>query len=69
MAKLYKVTDVTERTMINKRGVVEKMYRVTADSAAGTTFSIEVPDSDFNNEKVAQLLSDKASLIDGIRKL
>lgn len=69
MAKGYKVTDVNERSMINRAGKVEKFYRVTAESAGGTTFSIEVTDSDFNNEKVAQLLADKASIIDGIRKL
>lgn len=69
MAKPYKVVDVAERTMIGKRGTVEKIYRVTAESAAGTTFSVEIPESEFNKEKVAQLLSDKAELIDGIRKL
>jgi hypothetical protein len=69
MSKNYKVVDVQERTMINKRGGIEKIYRVTADSAAGTTFSVEVPESEFNKEKVDQVLTDKATLLDGIRKL
>lgn len=69
MAKNYKAVDVQERTMINKRGGVEKVYRVSAESAAGTAFTIEVPESEFTREKVDQLLTDKASLIDSIRKL
>lgn len=69
MAKLYKVTDITERTNITRQGKVEKLYRITAESQAGTIFTIEVPEADFNKEKVDQVLAEKAALIDGIRKL
>jgi hypothetical protein len=69
MAKLYKVDDVTERTNIARSGKVEKVYRVTATSQSGTVFSVEIPEADFNKDKVDQVLTDKASLIEGIRKL
>ena len=69
MAKLYKVDDITERTNITRQGKVEKLYRVTAESAAGTTFTVEIPEADFNKEKVAQILAEKSALIDDIRKL
>jgi hypothetical protein len=69
MAKNYKVTDITERSNITRQGKVEKLYRVTADSAAGTTFTVEIPEADFNKEKVDQVLTEKATSIDEIRKL
>lgn len=69
MSKLYKVVDVTERTMITKTGAIEKVYRVTAESQAGTTFTVEVPQADFNKDKVDHVLAEKAALIDEIRKL
>ena len=69
MAKLYTVDDVMERTTITRTGLIQKMYRVTATSQCGTMFTLEIPEPDFNKEKVDQLLTEKASLIEGIRKL
>jgi len=69
MSKLYKVDDVTERTNITRQGKVEKLYRVSATSASGSSFTVEIPEADFNKEKVDQVLTDKAALIDSIRKM
>ena len=69
MAKLYTVDEVTERTTITRSGLIQKVYRVTATSATGTIFTVEIPESDFNKEKVDQILEDKAALIEGIKKL
>jgi hypothetical protein len=69
MAKLYKVDDILERTTINRKGLIEKKYRITATSQSGMTFTVEIPESDFTQEKVDQVLSNKASLIEGIKKL
>lgn len=69
MAKLYEVSDITERTSITRQGAVQKMYRVTATSKSGTTFTVDIPEADFNKEKVDQVLSEKAALLDDIKKL
>jgi hypothetical protein len=69
MAKLYTVDDVQERTTINRTGLIVKMYRVTATSASGTIFTVEIPESDFNKEKVDQILSEKAGAIETVKKL
>jgi len=69
MAKLYTVDDVTERSTIDKSGRIQKVYRVSATTQSGFAFTVEVPESDFNKEKVDQSLTEKASLIEGIKKL
>jgi len=69
MAKIYTVDDVTERTTITRSGLIQKVYRVTATSQTDTIFTVEIPESDFNKEKVDQLLTEKAALIEGIKKL
>lgn len=69
MAKLYKVNEIQERTNISRQGQVQKIYRVTAESSGGTTFSVDIPEADFNKEKVDQILSEKATLVNDIKKL
>lgn len=69
MTKLYTVDDVTERTTINRSGLIQKVYRVTATSQSGTIFTVEIPEADFNKEKVDHILTEKASLIEGVKKL
>lgn len=69
MSKLYTVDDVTERTTINRSGLIQKVYRVTATSQSGTIFTVEIPEADFNKEKVDHILTEKASLIEGVKKL
>lgn len=69
MAKIYTVDDITERTMITRTGAVQKVYRVSATSESGFSFTVEIPEADFNKEKVNQILAEKAALIEGIKKL
>ena len=69
MAKPYKVDDVTERTTISRGGLVQKIYRVTATSQSGTVFTVEIDEPNFTEEKVDQILTEKAELIEGIKKL
>jgi len=68
MPKLYTVDDITERTTITRGGAVEKVYRITATTASGTNFTAEIPEADFNQEKVAQVLAEKANLLESIKK-
>jgi len=69
MATLYTVDDVTERTTISRSGLIQKVYRVTATTQSGTIFSVEIPEVEFNKEKVDHILKEKALLIEGIKKL
>jgi hypothetical protein len=69
MNKLYTVDDVNERTTITRTGLIQKVYRVTATSQSGTLFTVEIPEAEFTQEKVDHILKEKASLIDGIKKL
>lgn len=69
MGKLYNVDDVTERTTITRTGLIQKVYRVTATAQSGTIFTVEIPEADFNKEKVDHILTEKASLIEGVKKL
>ena len=69
MAKLYKVDEITERTTITRSGALQKMYRVTATSQSGTVFTVEIPEAEFNKEKVDQVLTEKAAQIEEIKEL
>jgi hypothetical protein len=69
MAKIYTVNDITERTTISRTGEVQKVYRVSATSESGTVFTVEIPEADFNKEKVDKILTEKAALMEGIKKL
>lgn len=69
MAETYHDVEVFERTEITPQGRVQKVYKVTATTTGGTLFSIDVPQSQFNKEQVAELLSQKAGEIDEIRSL
>lgn len=69
MAKLYKVDDIAERTTITRQGQIRKVYRVTATSHTDTSFTVDIPEADFTEEKVDKILAEKASLIEGIKKL
>lgn len=68
MAKLYKVDNITERTNITRTGKVEKSYRVEATTASGSSFTEEIPAAEFTEEKVAQVLTAKAELLEKIKK-
>jgi hypothetical protein len=67
MAELYKVEDVTERTHITRSGLIQKMYRVVATSKSGTIFTVEIPEPDFTEEKVDEILKQKAALVEKIK--
>ena len=69
MAKLYTVEEIVEMTNITQRGTFQKQYRVTARSKSGIVFSLDISEPDFTQEKVDQLLSAKAELLDKVKQL
>lgn len=69
MAELFHDVDIVERTEITKEGRVEKVYRVSAYTASGVFFRIDLPEKDFTKEKVAKALSKKAQQMEDIKSL
>lgn len=69
MAKLYHDVDVVERTEITRDGAVKKVYRVSAYTASGVHFTLEISEADFTEAKVNELLAKQAALIEGIKAL
>jgi len=69
MAKLYHNVEVVERTEITREGAVMKVYRVSAYTTSDVHFTLEVKEADFNEEKVKEILSKQAALIEGIKAL
>lgn len=69
MGKLYHDVDIVERTEITKAGRIEKAYRVTATTASGVLFSIDVTQADFTKAKVDELLTKRAQEIEAIKAL
>ena len=69
MAEPFHDVDVVERTQISREGDVEKVYRVSAHTASGVYFRIELPEREFTKELVAKRLAEKARQIDAIKAL
>lgn len=69
MAELFHDVDIVERTEITKEGRMEKVYRVSAYTASGVFFRIDLPEKDFSKEKVAKALAKKAQQIEEIKAL
>jgi len=69
MAELYTDVTVTERSQISQAGKIVKYYRVSATTKGGVYFTINVPEKQFNKDKIDSLLSEKAASIDDIQEL
>ncbi len=69
MADLFHDVDVVERTQITREGEVEKVYRVSAHTASGVYFRVELPEKEFTKETVAKRLAQKAQQIEAIKAL
>lgn len=69
MSELYKEVDIVERTHITKEGKIQKLYRVSAFTKSDVLFSIDVKEKDFTKERIAELLTEQAMLIEDIKAL
>ena len=69
MADKYRDVDVIERTEITREGVVTKVYRISASTASGVHFTLEIGEADFTKAKVNELLTKKAAQIEDIKAL
>ena len=69
MAELYHDVDIVERTEITREGKVQKIYRIAAYTKSDVRFTMDVPEADFNKEKVDKLLAKEAQKIESIKAL
>ena len=69
MEKAYKVLKIDELTRIREAGGVEKYYRHQIKTKGGTILTVDIDESDMTEEKVASILTAKATLFDKIKSL
>jgi len=69
MAELYNNVQVVERTEVKPSGKVEKVYRISAYTKRDSFFTIIVKEKDFNKDKIAELLTERATEIESIESL
>lgn len=67
MAELYRDVNIIEAVRLTPDGKVQKVYRVSAVSKSGTSFTLEMAEADFTQAKVKKALDEKAQLIESIR--
>jgi len=69
MSELYSNVNIIETVNITPEGRIVKVYRVSARSKSGVTFTLEVEEKDFTQGSVKKALEAKAGLIEGIKGL
>ena len=69
MSELYHDVDIQERLEIAPGGRAHKVYKVSAYTRSGVHFTVDVTEADFTREKVDKVLTEQASLIEGIKQL
>lgn len=68
MGQMYEVVDIVEMVNITKTGDVEKIHKVRARTLAGQQFAIDIPEKDFSEKSVRDLLSARAKMIESIMR-
>ena len=69
MENLLKVNGITETVRIDSQGEAVKIHKVTATARSGDRFTLEIPDAEFDLEKVEAALKVKAAELEAIREL
>jgi len=67
MEKAYKVLKIDELSRVSDAGGVERYYRHKIKTRAGTILTVDIDEKDMTEEKVASILTEKATLFDKIR--
>lgn len=60
----YTVTDTREVSMLTQAGSERKVYRVWLLTGEGATGSVDIPEKDWNAERVPEILGEKADSLD-----
>ncbi len=69
MDKAYKVLKIDELSRMRDAGGVEKYYRHQIKTKGGTILTVDIGEDDMTEEKVASILTAKATLFDKIKAL
>lgn len=68
MTAPYRDVEVAERTEIGPTGRPQKVYRLSAITTGGTAFTVTVPESGFTTENVKLVLTERAELIESMKR-
>lgn len=60
----YTVTDTREVSRLTQGGAERKMYRVWLTTSEGATGSVDIPENDWTEERVPEILEEKARQLD-----
>lgn len=66
MDRAYSVVRITELMRVSAAGGLEKYYRHTVQTRGGTVITVDVDEKDFTPEKVAPILTTRATNADKI---
>lgn len=69
MGKLFNVKGIIEVPRIDPQGEVLKVHKVTAVTMSGDRFTVEIPEAEFTEAKVAEIVGARAAELEAIRKL
>lgn len=67
MEKGYKVLSISELSRVSDVSGVERYYRHKIKTRAGTVLTVDIDEKDMTEEKVASILTAKATLFDKIK--
>jgi len=67
MDKGYKVLKIDELSRVSDAGGVERYYRHKIKTRGGTVLTVDIDEKDMAEEKVASILTEKATLFDKIK--
>lgn len=65
----YSVIDITEQPIIMANGKVSKAYRVTVSMGERGSFTLQVPESEFNPANVKKLVDERAKTMREVMEL
>jgi hypothetical protein len=67
MSEPYSNVNIIETVNITPEGKIVKVFRISARTLSGVSFTEEVPATEFTEEKVKKVLTAKAKLIESIK--
>ena len=68
MPNNYKVLSIDQVTVASKTDGIGYEYLHTIETAKGTVVKVQIPEKDMTEEKVREILTAKATLLDNIKK-
>jgi len=67
MGEAYTVESIEERKRINEAGRIERFYVLTAKTALGTRFTVDLSEDEADAKKAKGIVTERAKRIDSLR--